>query len=159
MIGYKNKQYFRGGVHPQNRLVVFFGLVLNDEGKILIVQDNPIKKSGQIRWKESDSKYKLPGGKFFSLKEIDELSRKIRKETGISSIHMMAGRKPFYQEEKENHIVYFFVMKALSEEISIGESLKFAEFLSISEIKKKQSEGLFLETHSRALKRYFKDFS
>jgi len=152
-IGFKKPVREKKTSFPQT--VAGFGILLKGNS-ILVIQDNPLKKK-RCRWKDHESFFKLPGGVFPSKKEgVKLLSRKIREETGVSSIHISIKRDPFFIKEKRSHTVYFYLMKYIGGDPISGKKVQFANFLSLSEIQQKIKYNEFLEVHQLALKTYLK---
>ncbi|MBU1557476.1 hypothetical protein KKC45_00765 [Patescibacteria group bacterium] len=151
--------------HPERgtnlaKTEVVFGIVIRPDGNILIIQDSPVKGSRR-RWSTSDSKYKTPGGKVVKDRRAkDSIQYKIRKETDVSSIHLMAGKPFFVIEVKDHLVVSFYLMGYIQGEPAPNKGIKFANFLPPGEVKKKIEKGEFLENHQLALEKYLRgDFS
>ena len=152
---YRKKPSFEKTTRLAKTIAVFGIVVKEEDGFILIIQDNP-KKNEVRRWKNSESFFKFPGGKVLSGETYEKaVSRKIREETKVSSIHISKKREPILEIKKGFHSKFFYLMKYIQRRPSPGKNIKLAKFLSPIEIKEMMEKGKFLEDHKLALEKYF----
>ncbi len=134
---------------------VVFGIVVRPDGCLLIIQDN-LLSGCRRRWEDSDSKYKTSGGRVpAGMKPEDFIKTKIREEASVFTVHLNE-KEPFFVIKVGGHLeISFYLMGYVrGEPKPDGKKIKFADFLSLEEVRGKMGRGEFLENHRRALQKY-----